>query len=345
MVVTLETLTPSASDNRLIRMVLNPASPLPPSSSQRLPAGTEVPQAAQSTQGNTQVSTAASLTDAALSSQVLARLSMLPTAAAPASSASDVVDSAESAQVPAIQRSSSVIGQAWTNRLPQTLPLPWPPWKRLNSPAPAGTSPVGSASMASTRSANMPAPVQPVEALVAPTDPQTSKVINVAVLSHESDAEAPSDVPDQTAVNRHAVSDVQSQELDHQPHLQTNPLVDAASADSNDDTAELSANTQTPDFVDMGTSPFVGAPLDSPLSSSGGVSTASAIPDLNQSDNVVKADAIPDQSDNVVKGNIVKADAEVQPMTLEQQALLTKGTHLSLQVQQVWHVSGSAHHN
>ena len=324
-------------------MVLDPALPLPSSSSQRLPAGTNMAQAAQSTQGNNEVAAATALTDATQSSQVLARLSVLPTAA-PATSASDVVDPAVSAQVPANQRSSSVIGQAWTNRLPQTLPLPWPPWKRPNSPAPAGTSPAGSASMALTRSANLPAPVQPVGALAAAAHSQDSNISNEDGVSQDSDAEAPSGVPDQPEVNGHAISDVQSQELDHQPHLQTTPPTDAAPADSSDDTVGPSTITQTPNSVNIGKSPSVGASLGSPLTSSGDVSTASAIPDLHQSDNVVKADAIPDQSDNTVQDKTVTADAEPQPMTLEQQALLAKGAHLSLQVQQVLHVSCNAQH-
>ncbi len=244
----------------------------------------------------------------------------------------------ESTHMPSAQQSAAATNSAWTDRLPQTLPLPWPLWKlapRSNSPSPPDPT-------STTQMERSPASVS-----ASPSSPErgpnslSGDVRDACQLSQGLESSAsPAAAASRLVTDPYPAS---QDEQDSEPHSQTpaeattrarassaNSIVEGAVADSSTQPASTSEVCPT-----NGSGTPDAAPDDASGSPGRGDTAADAVAyvtaDLRASDSADCMSSLPVRGGKSVKLGTV----ETQALTLEQKALLSKGLQLSKQMQQV----------
>ena len=242
----------------------------------------------------------------------------------------------ESTHMPAAQQSPAANSNTWTDRLPQTLPLPWPLWKRSKSPIdPVSTTQTECSSASIPASASSPQHGPGSFGGVVRDACRLSQILE----SSASSAAAASDLQVLVADPHPASQDEEDNEPCSETPAEATTHVRASSANSigkgavadsatrPDSTSEVSPTngSRTGDVApDVASSSLgrVGAAADA---------MAHITADPRTSDTADCTSFVPD-----VGGKPGRSDAaKAQALTLEQRALVIKGVQLSKQVQQV----------
>jgi len=244
----------------------------------------------------------------------------------------------ESSHMPAAQQSAAATNNAWTDRLPQTLPLPWPLWKRSNSPSPA--DPVSttqkewsSASVSASASSPQHGPGS------FSGDVRDACRLSQGLESSASLASAASDlqglVADPYPAPQHGEdneprSQTPAEATTHVRASSANSIVKGAVADSSAKPGSTSEVCPTNGSRTADAAPDVASASPGRVDAAADA-TAHIIADLGTSDSADCMSSVPVRGEKPGKLGAVGTQA----MTLEQKALLVKGVQLSKQVQQV----------
>ena len=232
----------------------------------------------------------------------------------------------------------SAAANVWTDRLAQTLPLPWPLWKRSNSPGPTDpTSTTQKEWSSASVSASASSPQHGPGSLSG--DVRDACQLSQGLETYASPAAAASDLQGLVADPYSASQDEEDNEPCSQTPAEATTHVRASSANSIVEGAVADSSTQPGST--SGCSPTNGsrtanAAPDVASGSPGRVDTAAdavahVTADVGTSDSAGCMSSVPVRGGEPVKLGTV----ETQAMTLEQKALLSKGLQLSKQVQQV----------
>ena len=232
----------------------------------------------------------------------------------------------------------SAAANAWTDRLAQTLPLPWPLWKRSNSLGPTDpTSTTQKEWSSASVSASASSPQHGPGSLSG--DVRDACQLSQGLETSASRAAAASDLQGLVADPYSASQDEEDNEPCSQTPAEATTHVRASSANSIVEAAVADSSTQPGST--SGCSPTNGsrtanAASDVASGSPGRVDTAAdavahVTADVGTSDSAGCMSSVPVRGGKPVKLGTV----ETQAMTLEQKALLSKGLQLSKQVQQV----------
>ena len=247
----------------------------------------------------------------------------------------------QSTHMPAAQQSASATRNAWTDRLPQTLPLPWPLWKRSNSPSPTDPSSTtqnewSSASVSASASSPQHGPgslsgdVRDACRLSQGLESSASPAAAAAAPDIQGLIADPHPAP-QDEEDNEPCSQTPAEATTHMRASSANSIVEGAVADSSTEPGSVSEVSPAsgsriadaaPDVASSGSAGQVVAAADA---------MAHVTADLGTSGSADCMSSVPVRGGK--PGKLGAAEAHV--LTLEQKALLIKGLQLSKQVQQV----------
>lgn len=237
----------------------------------------------------------------------------------------------ESSHMPAAQQSAAATSNRWTDRLPQTLPLPWPLWKRSNSPAPTDpTSTTQQEWSSASVSASASSPQHGPGSLSG--DVRGACRLSQGLERSASPAAAASSIQGLVHDPCPASQDEEDIELGSHTPAEATTHVRASSADGTDKCAVADCSTEPTSTSEVTTTNRSRSADAAPDVASGSPDQIDAAADAVAHVNAdLGVSSVPVRGGKPGKLGAV----ETQAMTLEQQALLIKGLQLSKQVQQV----------
>jgi len=256
----------------------------------------------------------------------------LPTRSSAAASAASGRD--ESTHMPPAQQSAAATSNAWTDRLPQTLPLPWPLWKRSNSRSPADpTSTTQKERSSALVSASASSPQQGPNSLSG--DVRDACQLSQGLENSASPAAAASDLQGLVTDPPSASQDEEDNKPCSQTHVEATTHMRASSANSIVEGAVADSSTEPTSTSEVsptdGSRTADAAPDDASGSPGRVDAMAHTTADVGTSDSADCTSSVPVRGGK--PGSL--GTVETQALTLEQKTLLSKGLQLSKQVQQV----------